>query len=190
MKQPAWQIDGACRSFNPHPPLLAGETGARSAACPRSRCFNPHPPLLAGETRAAHPHAALPAGFNPHPPLLAGETPAQCWRAVGAIVSIHTRHYWRVKRLGGCLHGLNLVSIHTRHYWRVKLCGSLSYTAVSGFNPHPPLLAGETVPVHRPRGPRSSFNPHPPLLAGETCGVASCCGSAMRFQSTPAITGG
>ena len=36
-------------------------------------------------------------------------------------VSIHTRHYWRVKRLLGCISNIgDAVSIHTRHYWRVK----------------------------------------------------------------------
>ena len=36
-------------------------------------------------------------------------------------VSIHTRHYWRVKqRLDGGLLQVQRVSIHTRHYWRVK----------------------------------------------------------------------
>ena len=36
-------------------------------------------------------------------------------------VSIHTRHYWRVKQNGGVvLHQHAAVSIHTRHYWRVK----------------------------------------------------------------------
>ena len=36
-------------------------------------------------------------------------------------VSIHTRHYWRVK-LPATLYtqALEIVSIHTRHYWRVK----------------------------------------------------------------------
>ena len=36
-------------------------------------------------------------------------------------VSIHTRHYWRVKpAMATCLAGYATVSIHTRHYWRVK----------------------------------------------------------------------
>ena len=35
--------------------------------------------------------------FNPHPPLLAGETQAQAYEEVIGEVSIHTRHYWRVK---------------------------------------------------------------------------------------------
>ena len=60
--------------------------------------------------------------FNPHPPLLAGETlPDRRYRR-GQTVSIHTRHYWRVKRYLAAENALidTVVSIHTRHYWRVK----------------------------------------------------------------------
>ena len=88
-----------------------------------ARCgFNPHPPLLAGETlsRQAYRHSAIvsihtrhywrvkqhcwlwtgatAASFNPHPPLLAGETATAVWLDKNTMVSIHTRHYWRVKR--------------------------------------------------------------------------------------------
>ena len=39
----------------------------------------------------------------------------------GLVVSIHTRHYWRVKQyLSGKTMRQIAVSIHTRHYWRVK----------------------------------------------------------------------
>ena len=62
-------------------------------------CFNPHPPLLAGETRAVSGNGADAQGFNPHPPLLAGETKGNIMKAFDNIVSIHTRHYWRVKPL-------------------------------------------------------------------------------------------
>ncbi len=36
------------------------------------------------------------------------------------------------------------VSIHTRHYWRVKRDQHVIDGDNGGFNPHPPLLAGET----------------------------------------------
>ena len=35
--------------------------------------------------------------FNPHPPLLAGETVRAGPCGLPGAVSIHTRHYWRVK---------------------------------------------------------------------------------------------
>ena len=131
--------------FNPHPPLLAGETDRVAWSCWRMTCFNPHPPLLAGETIAQCVEARAPACFNPHPPLLAGETNGYA-SACNARVSIHTRHYWRVKRTA-----------------------ALScWASPHRFNPHPPLLAGETISRHCPQGTAHSFNPHPPLLAGET----------------------
>ena len=43
------------------------------------------------------------------------------WSDTRYDVSIHTRHYWRVKqrtRIPGPAR--RHVSIHTRHYWRVK----------------------------------------------------------------------
>ena len=130
--------------------------------------------------------------FNPHPPLLAGET---------SPVDTSVKHF-------------HFVSIHTRHYWRVKPRTRLSRVRVVGFNPHPPLLAGETilvtgipiapaaVSIHtrhywrvkpcrgfRPISAPHCFNPHPPLLAGET-GLSDGMRTALMFQSTPAITGG
>ena len=180
----------------------------------------------------------LHARFNPHPPLLAGETQQilfdgalhrvsihtrHYWRVkrgrphallAAADVSIHTRHYWRVKRgHPGCACRCGCVSIHTRHYWRVKRPAAPVATAVKGFNPHPPLLAGETGRLCRWSRRRKCFNPHPPLLAGETVigtpnhfsqsvsihtrhywrvkqMLSGRCGVYNWFQSTPAITGG
>ena len=41
--------------------------------------------------------------------------------AKGRLVSIHTRHYWRVKLFAPAVGDVvSDVSIHTRHYWRVK----------------------------------------------------------------------
>ena len=81
------------------------------------------------------------------------------------------------------------VSIHTRHYWRVKRRQLMACPARKGFNPHPPLLAGETALLMTPGDTCPSFNPHPPLLAGETAHVLRAA-HVVPFQSTPAITGG
>ena len=58
------------------------------------------------------------------------------------------------------------VSIHTRHYWRVKHTNAALSPTTWSFNPHPPLLAGETS-----------------LRNFANFGY-------LPFQSTPAITGG
>ena len=156
----------------------------------RPSSFNPHPPLLAGETRRQHGAPVRNPCFNPHPPLLAGETHATRTAAVHAPVSIHTRHYWRVKPPRRLPAGTGRC-----------------------FNPHPPLLAGETIAGTDLPARLRSFNPHPPLLAGETRGFRRCrntssvsihtrhywrvkpstvpiCSGGSGFQSTPAITGG
>ena len=163
----------------------------RRAPAAAGGCFNPHPPLLAGETAGWLSRTQDKASFNPHPPLLAGETSTRGASFVGIEVSIHTRHYWRVKPslaatplVRGCFNphppllagetkmmqaqtGAFAVSIHTRHYWRVKQ-----------------PMAGLTCWAWR------CFNPHPPLLAGETaCGWWASV-ARKSFQSTPAITGG
>ena len=180
--------------------------------CPA--CFNPHPPLLAGETSVCRNPDQHSDCFNPHPPLLAGETRLQALDRAQAVVSIHTRHYWRVKRF------LPVQVVRTQSFnpHPPLLAGETTprlWPGCSrvGFNPHPPLLAGETPCRGPPRRPRRCFNPHPPLLAGETftgvaCTVpvqvsihtrhywrvkprgASAPKSRTRFQSTPAITGG
>ena len=80
--------------------------------------------------------------FNPHPPLLAGETPSPAFDESLRYVSIHTRHYWRVKR--GCqdLAGMiRAVSIHTRHYWRVKR-RQVTYELVPGVFQSTPAITG------------------------------------------------
>ena len=42
--------DKLAESFNPRPPLLAGETPSTALSLPMRVSFNPRPPLLAGET--------------------------------------------------------------------------------------------------------------------------------------------
>ena len=225
-------------SFNPHPPLLAGETCALARASKIGFMrFNPHPPLLAGETAIAtlpqaeqtvsihtrhywrvklvgRPHAQFLTGFNPHPPLLAGETIFAATYNVAQLVSIHTRHYWRVKRPFPLLVSKAVfVSIHTRHYWRVKRHGCRARVPATCFNPHPPLLAGETVwaaklcanifvSIHT----RHYWRVKPVrAIGGSADGVVSIHTRhywrvkrlvlsrrfiSVQFQSTPAITGG
>ena len=156
------------RSFNPRPPLLAGEpwsyTGRRaiwkvsirarhcwranpaaSVRLPVASCFNPRPPLLAGEPPTRCFQTLSQKCFNPRPPLLAGE-PTQ------------------VNTTRGCLH----VSIRARHCWRANLALRLvASSRYCRFNPRPPLLAGEPVIERRIVKAHDCFNPRPPLLAGE-----------------------
>ena len=129
-------------------------------------------------------------------------------------VSIHTRHYWRVKPLhagcdGNSWLGFNphppllagetevgfcnvvcpKVSIHTRHYWRVKRGRLRGCEVDGGFNPHPPLLAGETVGQRR-RSETCTVSIHTRHYWRVKLGPQLPGGATAQFQSTPAITGG
>ena len=63
--------------------------------------------------------------------------------ARAGVVSIHTRHYWRVK------HSIErqceiheIVSIHTRHYWRVKRYVAARQEIASLFQSTPAITGG------------------------------------------------
>ena len=58
-------------------------------------------------------------------------------------VSIHTRHYWRVKQLAlGMVADQFKVSIHTRHYWRVKRAFDLDGLLSRMFQSTPAITGG------------------------------------------------
>ena len=157
--------------FNPRPPLLAGESAGAVNVHAGQDSFNPRPPLLAGESRKCPCAWPSARGFNPRPPLLAGESRGANGRdvAVGRV-SIHARHCWRANPPAAApaffFHG---VSIHARHCWRANPSDALYQSApLPGFNPRPPLLAGESWLAGIFSNAMARFNPRPPLLAGES----------------------
>ena len=106
-------------SFNPRPPLLAGDAhgwrvvlnrqlvSIRARHCWRAmrrlagagiegmKRFNPRPPLLAGDACCVDGGIKLILGFNPRPPLLAGDASPPGAREWGWVVSTRARHCWR-----------------------------------------------------------------------------------------------
>ena len=148
-----------------------------------------------------------------------------CWRANlahgarshgRARVSIRARHCWRANPfVRGKLRPEDDVSIRARHCWRAnhQVFRGRGH-CVGGFNPRPPLLAGESLPRTNVTVLCTCFNPRPPLLAGESRvslrAVVSPLGVSIRarhcwranltstfaamqaaeFQSAPAIAGG
>ena len=153
--------------FNPHPPLLAGDSQRLRPQDRYNESFNPHPPLLAGDScglcsgsdgsavsiHTRHYWRVIPGAglleaadrgcFNPHPPLLAGDSSAGAANAPIWHVSIHTRHYWRVIRLWLCRAAHQATaSIHTRHYWRVIRSLSFSYNPRCRFQSTPAITGG------------------------------------------------
>ena len=128
-------------------PAIAGGRTPQCLCCPAPVfvSFNPRPPLLAGEPRISQAPVSLWHGFNPRPPLLAGE-PALSRDAsvIAAEVSIHARHCWRANPRDGVKNGIPRLFQSTpaiaggrtrQHQYAGQelLC----------FNPRPPLLAGE-----------------------------------------------
>ena len=155
--------------------------------------FQSTPAITGGRDHAYSKCVGRDRRFNPRPPLLAGETISPFSSAHTLTVSIHARHYWRARPpLMGKGQASGIVSIHARHYWRARpapapmsaadqefqstpaITGGRDDAVVvvlaagGGFNPRPPLLAGETRVAGRNGGESRGFNPRPPLLAGET----------------------
>ena len=81
------------------------------------------------------------------------------------------------------------VSIHTRHYWRVKPPDRAGQAPAHCFNPHPPLLAGETQPVALQPVPRAVSIHTRHYWRVKRLGAVDWP-QPHGFQSTPAITGG
>ena len=129
--------------------------------------FNPHPPFLAGELTCGWWCWMYPRSFNPHPPFLAGELLDGSDDHLGHLVSIHTRHFWRVN----CRWHLRLL--------RRQTC----------FNPHPPFLAGEFI---WPRCSADSYQVSIHTRHFWRVNLTARCTRrpAITFQSTPAISGG
>ena len=200
-------------SFNPRPPLLAGDAdallqvrlgelfqsapaiaGGRCAdGCRcrrRPRCFNPRPPLLAGDAWRGRVATAAPACFNPRPPLLAGDARHAAIDLRLELVSIRARHCWRAMRQDRAHHrrAEKFQSAPAiaggrcgRRWWRLRW--------PRGFNPRPPLLAGDARP------PRSARPGSMVSIRARHCwrampGAGAACTGWCGFQSAPAIAGG
>ena len=87
-----------------------------------------------------------PACFNPRPPLLAGDAIVGPVVVPVAIVSIRARHCWRAMRY---TEDVGLVPAWFQSAPAIaggRCCdGIFGLTHCSGFNPRPPLLAGDAV---------------------------------------------
>ncbi len=235
MPQPSCQCSA---SFNPRPPLLAGESSPRRTPLRASRRFQSAPAIAGGRIPGGRSSGRTTCCFNPRPPLLAGESPTkgkgghpQTFQSAPAIaggripgqrqvsqhrgkVSIRARHCWRANRVQlGQQGAAHAVSIRARHCWRANRNRPASHQSTDTFQSAPAIAGGRIevscCPAPAPRG----FNPRPPLLAGESRVFqrlkeafivsirARHCWRANRivwqqgltrmlFQSAPAIAGG
>ena len=173
-------------------PAIAGGRCVIAGALLESRTrFNPRPPLLAGDATRPRQCCSRRPGFNPRPPLLAGDAPGQRRPRARREVSIRARHCWRaMHRWHACHHTLMAFQSAPAIAGGRCLCESCHTSSFNGFNPRPPLLAGDAMRAAKPTRLLGGFNPRPPLLAGDAGAVADQGFSEIEFQSAPAIAGG
>ena len=177
--------------FNPRPPLLAGDACARACApvatkvsirarhCWRAmrsgERFNRRRPKVS--IRARHCWRAMLqrldsmfsiSEFQSAPAIAGGRCSKPNEAHHASSVSIRARHCWRAMLAGLDVWGnLCSVSIRARHCWRAMPALPRGGRQVQGFNPRPPLLAGDARTWARHFPLTCSFNPRPPLLAGD-----------------------
>ena len=153
--------------FNPRPPLLAGESPSKNGI-PLAVMFQSTPAIAGGRIFTTSRRSTPPNWFQSTPAIAGGRI---------AIGQLRTAHF-------------HAVSIHARHCWRANpAVTAAGAKATTGFNPRPPLLAGESTLDARNLMSLESFNPRPPLLAGESTSTWRPM-PLRQFQSTPAIAGG
>ena len=177
------------RWFQSTPAIAGGRDCRPPRAMPACWSFNPRPPLLAGETLNVL-RGANEGGFQSTPAIAGGRDDMRDAIALDICVSIHARHCWRARQVwGGPMSNAEMfqstpaiaggrdaaglmreragqVSIHARHCWRAR----------------PGNLQGPAGAV--------VFQSTPAIAGGRDKGVVDARGKGEKFQSTPAIAGG
>ena len=201
-------------TFQSAPAIAGGRCAPHHGLVGQPVGFNPRPPLLAGDAAPAAGPAGRSPCFNPRPPLLAGDAGPWSWCLHLGLVSIRARHCWRAMRTtpAGAWRGRRFQSAPAIAGGRCLRHGQ-GLALYRGFNPRPPLLAGDAPGCACCAAAHSGFNPRPPLLAGDASNTnasvvelvvsirARHCWRAMpyvgsreagkqTFQSAPAIAGG
>ena len=153
-------------------------------------------------------------GFNPRPPILAGDAICSASASSCRHVSIHARQYWRAMRPPSDRSNLRWWFQSTPANTGGRCLDDFAKTRnYDGFNPRPPILAGDARCRWWAHPALACFNPRPPILAGDACAATIAdtasavsiharqywramrvcqivCGLTLQFQSTPANTGG
>ena len=127
----------------------------------RLGCFNPRPPLRAGDAfayRTGSNMATMQRLFQSTPALAGGRCAAYGGRKVSSEVSIHARPCGRAME---------------QKSWVIW--------PTCGFNPRPPLRAGDGNENRVRQARRGCFNPRPPLRAGDV-------GSGNRPPATECVS--
>ena len=116
------QVPFGMEMFQSAPAIAGGRCQVGHQTEPPARSFNPRPPLLAGDARLRQLFKTSCRRFNPRPPLLAGDAASRWIRSLARAVSIRARHCWRAMRVVFLdVQNRLIVSIRARHCWRAML---------------------------------------------------------------------
>ena len=176
--------------------------------------FQSAPAIAGGRCTTLTAGTTGTTSFNPRPPLLAGDAGELLFDADAVVVSIRARHCWRAMPwitrhpvIGA------VVSIRARHCWRAMPVGFAPASNRPAFQSAPAIAGGRCPGLVCRALVAVGFNPRPPLLAGDASPSRysfCCCGVSIRarhcwramlfsgvtmtalagFQSAPAIAGG
>ena len=135
---------GLLMLFQSAPAITGGRCSTSMCRASASRSFNPRPPLLAGDAViVSGSHIRLDVSIRARHYWRAMRGHAS-WCGSATRVSIRARHYWRAMLpMIRTRTNATAVSIRARHYWRAMHADSGDGAEGCSFNPRPPLLAGD-----------------------------------------------
>ena len=132
-------------SFNPRPPLLAGDASRLQRGDTANVQFQSAPAIAGGRCRPKRNLWQRVLGFNPRPPLLAGDALHYNPNTDDIVVSIRARHCWRA----------------------MPNCRWATREQQAQFQSAPAIAGGRCAVTPSNTGAVCGFNPRPPLLAGD-----------------------
>ena len=177
-------------SFNPRPPLLAGDAvhvpAARHARVVSIRARHCWRAMHMGEIMAQLPHRVSIRArhcWRAMPCPCSISISRSRFQSAPAIAGGRCRLPHPAPRRQD-------VSIRARHCWRAMRRQSNIWSSINKFQSAPAIAGGRCRRGSTPARCRSGFNPRPPLLAGDAGTRPFDQREPDQFQSAPAIAGG
>ena len=163
-----WLFLPCLEGFNPRPPLRAGDAGQLPAPRWHHRRFNPRPPLRAGDAvEAADPRGEGAVSIHARPCGRAMPGRGASWPLTKPFQSTPALAGGRCNEaLSACLIRAD-VSIHARPCGRAMPCLMGFLMSRPTFQSTPALAGGRCVTAFVVVSVVSGFNPRPPLRAGD-----------------------
>ena len=142
--------------------------------------------------RASACPSCLAQQFQSTPANTGGRCVCQLGAAHFHGVSIHARQYWRaMPSRAAAAFPKHAVSIHARQYWRAMQREQEIWAQIAQFQSTPANTGGRCEQVlNDDLSPCVGFNPRPPILAGDAPGPPPCGPSIWSFNPRPPILAG